>query len=134
MTLRVALDSSLVIDVLRGAKRGVKLMEALEKEGASFHLPSPVLYELAAGFAHLGSRTQQAMFDAMAAYWHETPFTDREARTAGDLQAQLLAAGRPGADVDVMVAATALANRLVLASVDAAHDSMATIAGIGFRS
>ncbi len=134
MTLRVALDTSLVIDVLRGARRGVKLMEALEKEGATFHLPSPVLYELSAGFAHLGARTQQAMFDAMAAYWHEAPLTDREARAAGEVQAQLLAAGRAGADVDVLVAGTALANRFVLASVDEAHAEMAKIAGIGIRS
>jgi predicted nucleic acid-binding protein len=134
MTLRVLLDTSVVVDILRGSRRGVRLMEALESEGATFHLPSPVLYELAAGFAHIGSRVQQAMFDAMSAYWQEAPFTDREARAAGELQAQLLAAGEPGADVDVMVAATALANRFVLASVDGAHEAMAHAAGIGVRT
>jgi len=131
--VNVLLDTSLVIDVLRGGKRGVALMEALEADGATFHLPSPVLYELSVGFAKFGARMQQALFESLASHWHEAPFGDRQARGAGELQADLIALGEPGSDVDAQVAGTALADRMVLASLDADHRRIAAATGIGFR-
>lgn len=128
----ILLDTS-VVDLLRGDRRGVDLMETLEGAGATFHLPSPALYELAVGFAHLGARRQQMVFEALTAHWHEAPFTDREARAAAEVQADLLATGGPASDIDVQIAGTALANRMVLASRDEAHADVAARAGIGFR-
>lgn len=131
--MNVLLDTSLVIDLLRGTKRGVALMEALDRDGATFHLPSPVLYELSVGFAKHGARTQQALFEGMASHWHESRFGDRQARAAGEVQADLIALGAAASDVDAQIAGTALADRMVLASLDADHRRIAQATGIGFR-
>ena len=108
-------------------------MPYLQADGATFHLPSPVLYELSVGFAKFGARMQQALFESLASHWHEAPFGDRQARGAGELQADLIALGEPGSDVDAQVAGTALADRMVLASLDADHRRIAAATGIGFR-
>lgn len=131
--MHVALDSSLVIDLLRGSKRGVRLMEMLESEGATFHLPSPVLYEVALGFAHLAARHQQAMFDALAANWHEAPFTDREARAAAEIQADLAGSGKTAGDLDAMVAGIAQVNRMVVATCDREQSAACAAAGVAYR-
>lgn len=109
-------------------------MERLEAEGATFHLPSPVLYELSVGFAKHSARTQQMLFEGLAAHWHEAPFSDREARAAGEVQADLIALGEPGSDVDAQIAGTALVHRMVLASSDADHRRIAAAVGIGLRT
>jgi predicted nucleic acid-binding protein len=133
VAVNVLLDTSLVIDLLRGTKRGIALMEALDRDGATFHLPSPVLYELSVGFAKHGARTQQALFEGMASHWHESRFGDRQARAAGEVQADLIALGAAASDVDAQIAGTALADRMVLASLDADHRRIAQATGIGFR-
>ena len=131
--MHVLLDTSLVIDLLRGERRAVDVMEGLDAEGATFHLPAPVLYELAVGFARQDARMQQMLFEGLAGHWHETPFADREARAAGEIQADLIVLGRPGSDVDVQIAGTALAQRMVLASLDEDHARIAAATGIGWR-
>lgn len=132
--MNVLLDSSLVIDLMRGDERAIGLMESLDADGATYHLPSPVLYELSVGFASHSARSQQMLFEAMATHWHEASFTDREARAAGEMQADLITLGSPGSDLDVQIAGTALAHRMVLASLDADHRRIAEATGIGFRS
>lgn len=72
--LVLLLDSSFLIDLLRGRANAKKLAEEIDASRESPHIPAPALYEVRAGLLHQGSRAQAARFTAMLRTFPIAPF------------------------------------------------------------
>jgi tRNA(fMet)-specific endonuclease VapC len=104
------LDSSFLIDLLRGHAPAVTALDALEGAGESQVVPAPVVFELA---VELGKkRTPAKRADRVRAALADLavhPLNETIALEAGRIAGALEDAGTPIDDVDCMIAATALA-------------------------
>ena len=99
------LETSFLIDLMKGRPDAVALAQALDRSGESTYLAAPALFELWVGVGRAVRRREEtegvesliASFDVMA-------MTDADAREAGLLQARLARKGRTMGTVDIMLA------------------------------
>ena len=102
------LDSSFLIDVLRGSSDVVELIEAVDATGTPF-VSAVTVVELSEGI-HLAEATEdeQANVRQLLTDINELPFDRDCAVRAGRINADLVSSGEPIDETDVMIAATAL--------------------------
>ena len=116
--MNVSVDSSFVIDVMRGDGDALRKADEIDASGVMKFLSTPVLYEVQTGLFHRRSRSEVEAFRAIASRFGIIPFDEEAAVRAAEIRAELLRLGRPKPVVDVMVAGTALARGLKLVTRD----------------
>lgn len=103
------LDTTFVVDLLRGDRAALALREELEAASAPLHVPAPVLFELWEGIerARHPPREREAVEDILGDY-ATMPLTAEHARRAGIVSAGLLRRGIRIGEIDVLLAGIAL--------------------------
>lgn len=108
-----ALDTSTLVDYLRGRGRTAERM--LATPVGQILLPTVVLYELEVGAAKSAdAERRRGELAELAGALRLAPFGAEEARTAARIRATLEARGESIGPHDVLIAATALAQRAIL--------------------
>lgn len=105
----VVLDSTFLVDLLRGRETALGEAQRLEAEEVQPVLPAPVLYEILSGIRFRGSGTEAARFRNLASGYRVRAFDREAADAAADVRAELLRLGEPKGTVDTMVAGIARA-------------------------
>ncbi|TYT62887.1 type II toxin-antitoxin system VapC family toxin [Natrialba swarupiae] len=102
------LDSTFLIDVLRGSSDVAELIEDVDASGAPF-VSAVTVMELHEGI-HLADSTddERATVRKLLTDIDELPFDRECAIRAGRINADLVSSGEPIDETDVMIAATAL--------------------------
>ena len=102
------LDSTFLIDVLRGDASVSELIEEIDASGTPF-VSAVTVMELHEG-VHLADATdaERSRVSELLAGINELPFDRACATRAGEISAGLVSAGAPIDETDVMIAATAL--------------------------
>jgi tRNA(fMet)-specific endonuclease VapC len=110
--LKLALDSSTAIEVMRGRKRHYRTwLETALENGASLHLSSIVFHELMYGaMASARPEFQMQAVESFAAQTEIHPWTPDDAMEAARLRADLRKAGTEIGGFDSLIAGQALNN------------------------
>lgn len=111
-------DSSFLIDLLRGAPAASAKAEELQRVQASLLVPAPCVTEILRG-AHLVGGTPLQRTEELIEQLELLPFDASIAKEAGTLSAGLTRRGTPIGFADLIVAATAIHHRAVLVTRDA---------------
>jgi len=112
----VALDSSFLIDVLRGYPAALEALDRLEQTEPVLFVPAPVAAELWEGAIRSGTTEEVGlMLDLLPVL----PLDLASARRAAELRAELALNGRTIGVVDAMIAAIAMVNGKTLITGDA---------------
>jgi tRNA(fMet)-specific endonuclease VapC len=107
------LDTNTLIYFFKGMGRVAERL--LAQSPQDIGIPAVVLYELEVGIARSTSpQKRQKQLAEMLAVVTVLPFGTAEARAAAAIRAALEGAGTPIGPYDVLIAATALANRDIL--------------------
>ena len=108
-------DTNVIIEMLkREPNAGVSDFFALEDETA---ISVITIHEMAYGIAWRPSAKLQTAFDRIVSQWpHILPITPEIAARAGLLRGQLQRRGQISTAADILIAATALAHRIPLAT------------------
>ena len=102
------LDTTFLVDVLRGSESVASLVEEIDRTGAPF-VSSITTMELSEGIRRSDvSAAEHAAVEALLADIEEFPFDHDCATRAGELRVELDRAGEPIEPTDAMIAATAL--------------------------
>lgn len=109
---RVVLDSSAVIEMLRGTKKGEAILAMVS--GKEIELPSVAAFELLRGPPSQRPRTK-AFIDAV----HDLPFDRAVAEEAALLEERLRHQGVPLGALDLLIAASAATRGTTLVTADA---------------
>src|SRR3972149_4863142 len=114
------LETSFLIDVMRGRPEAVALVQEIDRSGENVALPSPGLFELwgGAGRARRGPRGVGKKGFPVRALRGPPALTDADAKEAGLLQARLSLAGATMGTVDVLLAGMAKARGETLVTGD----------------
>lgn len=113
-----ALDTSFLIDVLRGHRGAATKAEALDAEGEIIAIPAPVLAEFLDG-AYFAGGTYLVKAMQLIAGRDVVPFDKECGLIAGQLRANLRSRGESLPMIDAMIASTALRHHSVLVTGDA---------------
>lgn len=104
------LDSTFLVDVLRGAGDVADLLEDVDATGTPF-VSSVTMMELYEGIQLTeASEPERNAVEDLLSEINELPFDSDCAMEAGRINAHLVKAGEPIDETDVMIAATALVN------------------------
>ncbi|MFA5862855.1 MAG: PIN domain-containing protein, partial [Candidatus Thermoplasmatota archaeon] len=112
------LDSSFLIDLLRGLTAARELAEELDASGEPAFIPAPALCEVRTGLLHRMSGAQAARFTAMLRSFTIVALDAAAAEKAAEIQADALAAGTAHGDVDAMIAGIAIVKGHALVTRD----------------
>ncbi len=110
LDMGVVLDSSFLIDVLKGKEAAVLLGDRLDESRETVVLPTPALYEIEAGLKFTRSRSEAKAFERTATRFPLATFGEHEALKAAEIRAELLRLGQPKSHTEVMIAGIALAH------------------------
>ena len=114
------LDSTFLVDVLRGDETITHLIEEIDTSGTPF-VSSITVMELTEGI-HLSTASdrERTAVEELLSEIHELPFDHDCAVRAGRINAELVASGEPIDETDTMIAATALVHEqpVVTSNVD----------------
>jgi len=126
------LETSFLIDLMKGRREAVALAEALDRIGEPAYLPAPALFELWFGAGRAAKRREEVeRIESLVASFDVMVMNDDDAREAGLLQARLRGKGRTMGTVDIMVAGIAKARGQTLVTGD--RDFSAVAAEISLR-
>lgn len=128
----ITVDSTFVIDALHGDKAAVAKVRELDSRPDVKILSTPVLFEVAAGLAYTGSRSELAAFQAIASRFVIASFDEPSARNAAEIKAELMRLGQVKAPVDIMIAGLAAAGAHTLVTRDKGLLQIAAV--IGFQA
>ena len=113
------LETSFLIDVLKGRPEAAILARELDQDEASLYLPTPALFELWLGAGRAANRRGEIeKIESLVDSYDIMLFSDADAREAGLLQAQLAKSGNTMSAVDVMLAGMARARDETLVTSD----------------
>lgn len=129
--MNVSVDSSFLIDLMRGEEAALEKAKEIDKSGAMKFLSTPVLFEVQTGLFRRRSRSEAEAFRATASRFGILPFDEEAAVRAAEMCAELNRLGRPKPVVDVMIAGIALARGLKLITRD--EDIVALGRTFGFK-
>jgi tRNA(fMet)-specific endonuclease VapC len=114
----VTVDTSSLIDLLRGDERVLGRLDRLEGQGLNPSLSAVAVFEVLSGIEFTKSRSERARFEIYLRQLPIEPFDLDSARRAGELRADLLRSGRSPGAPDVMIAGHALAHGHTLVTRD----------------
>jgi tRNA(fMet)-specific endonuclease VapC len=126
----VALDTSALIDVLRGSETVLRETDRLEHEGNLPVLSTVAVFEVLSGVEFTRSRLERTRLEALLSRVRIEPFDQESARKAAELRAEFLRAGRSPGAPDVMIAGQALAGRHILVTRDRNLGNVAKASGL----
>lgn len=113
------LETSFLIDMMRGRPEAVALVQEIDRSGENVALPSPGLFELWVGAGRSRrSREEMEKIDSLIVAFDVLTLTDADAKEAGLLQARLSLAGATMGTVDVLLAGMARARGETLVTGD----------------
>lgn len=116
----VTLDSSVLVDVLRGDARALDLLDRVESRGLTPVLSSVAVFEVLSGVEFTRSRSERARIEVLLRQIPIEAFDLDSARRSGELRAELLRLGKSPGVPDVMIAGHALAGGHTLVTRDRA--------------
>ena len=118
----VCLETSFIIDILRGSEKARILKDRLEKNNSALFIPSPVVMELISG-AHLSDRpdSEKEKIKQFLSYHYVVDFDMESAFIAGEIEATLTKKNDEIEPEDVMIAAIALQHHETLVTRNARH-------------
>lgn len=127
------LETSFLIDMMRGRAEAVALVQEIDRSGENVALPSPALFELWVGAGRSrSSRQEMDRIDSLIVAFDVLTLTDTDAKEAGLLQAGLSLAGATMGTVDVLLAGMAKARGETLVTGD--RDFSAVRRGVHIKS
>lgn len=126
----VTLDSSVLVDVLRGDERALAVLDRVESRGLTPLLSAVAVFEVLSGVEYTKSRSERARVEILLRRIPIEAFDLDSARRAGELRAELLRVGRSPGAPDVMIAGHALAGGHTLVTRDRALASAASSLGL----
>jgi tRNA(fMet)-specific endonuclease VapC len=126
----VTLDTSVLIDLLRGDSRTLANLDQLEQEGLLPTLSTVAVFEALSGVEFTKSRADRVRLEILLRQIPLEAFDLDAARRAGELRADLLRAGRSPGAPDVMIAGQALAAGHTLVTRDRALAASAKALGV----
>jgi predicted nucleic acid-binding protein len=126
----VALDSSALIDVLRGNETVLRETDQLEREGNLPVLSTVAVFEVLSGVEYTRSRLERTRLESLLSQVRIEPFDQESARKAAELRAELLRTGRSPGVPDVMIAGQALAGGHILVTRDRNLGDVAKASGL----
>lgn len=112
------LDTCFLIDLVRGHEAAVQKATEIEDTRASKFLCTPVLFEMMTGLLYRRSNTEANRFRRAVSSLIVLPFDEHAARTAAEIQAELMRLGRRSADADIMIAGIAAHHGHILITRD----------------
>jgi tRNA(fMet)-specific endonuclease VapC len=128
------LDTNAVIALLKNQPPGMRSrLRRVMSRGASIFVSSVVLYELWYGVARSGHRSEntERLRVFLSGDISVVPFDEEDALAAGDLRAELEAAGTPIGPYDLLIAAQAL--RIGATLVTANVSEFARVPGLAWQ-
>ena len=105
----VALDTSALIDVLRGDETVLRETDRLEAAGNLPVLSTVAVFEVLSGVEYTKSRLERTRIETLLSRVQIEPFDQESARRAAELRGELLREGRSPGAPDIMIAGQALA-------------------------
>lgn len=118
----VCLDTSFIIDILRGNEEVIKKKQELDESGEMIHVPAPVIVELIGG-AHLKGKKQREI-EEIKNFLSTTivlPLNKESAILAGEIFSSLMGSGEIMGSEDVMIAAISIQNNETLVTRNQKH-------------
>ena len=118
----VCLDTSFIVDVLRGKQDAKRVLEELTATSETTSIATPTLMELQTSIA-LNTRgsNEGELIDQIKASSVLLSLDHESATRAGDIEATLILAGKTIPPVDIMIAAIALQNNEAVLTRNARH-------------
>jgi tRNA(fMet)-specific endonuclease VapC len=126
----VTLDTSVLIDLLRGDARTLARLDDLEGEGLMPVLSTVAVFEALSGVEFTKSRADRVRLEILLRQLPLEPFDLDSARRAGEMRAELLRGGRSPGAPDVMIAGHALAAGHTLVTRDRSLAAAAEALGV----
>jgi tRNA(fMet)-specific endonuclease VapC len=126
----VALDTSALIDVLRGDESVLRETDRLEKAGQLPVLSTVALFEVLSGVEYAGSRVERVRLETLITRLRIEPFDQESARHAAELRGEFLRSDRSPGAPDVMIAGQAIARGHVLITRDRRLAKVASAFGL----
>jgi tRNA(fMet)-specific endonuclease VapC len=126
----VSLDTSVLIDVLRGDRRTISELDRLEARGLVPVLSTVAVFEVLSRVEFTRSRSERARIEVVLRQVPIQDFNLDAARCAGELRAELQRAGASPGAPDVMIAGHALAAGHTLVTRDRALGAAGRILGL----
>jgi predicted nucleic acid-binding protein len=126
----VTLDTSDLVDLLRGDRAVVSLVVEQEAKGESFVVSSIAAFELLFGVEVSGSRTERARLRSLLTRFEDEPLDSPCAESAAELRAEFRRRGRTPGLPDILIAGQALAHAHVLVTRDALLRETAGAVGV----
>ncbi|MHA1863359.1 MAG: type II toxin-antitoxin system VapC family toxin [Candidatus Thorarchaeota archaeon] len=116
------LDTSFIIDLLRGRKTAVDKIKMLEAESLSTNISSPSIFELFVGISltKKPSSEKKKVMDVLLS-WGTLSLDSECAALAGKIHGQLINEGQPIDPEDSMIAAIAIVNNETLLTKNTKH-------------
>ena len=114
----VTLDTSALVDVLRGNEQVLLRLDELEHTGLIPALSAVAAFEVLSGVEFTKSRSERVRLELFLHQVPIEPFDVDSARRAAELRAELLRGGRMPDAPDVMIAGHALAQGHTLVTRD----------------
>ena len=129
----VCLDTSFIIDVLRGDQKAKKTTDALIANNETTSIATPTLMELQTSLT-LNSRgvREYNLIDKIIASSVILPLDSKSATRAGEIEARLILSGEMIPPIDIMIAAIALQNKEAVLTRNVKH--LARIPGLEVRT
>lgn len=107
----VCLDTSFIIDVLRGSSEAKRVLDNLAAQAEEISIAAPTLMELQTGLSLNTRGAKEAeLIDQIKTSSTILPLDDKSATLAGEIEAGLILAGETLPPVDIMIAAIAIRN------------------------
>jgi len=129
----VTVDSSILIDLLRGAPRPREAIAELEAKGLVPVLSTVAVFEVLSGVEYTRSRSERARVEILLRQIPIEPFGLDAARRAGEFRAELMRTGRTPGVPDLMIAGQALAAGHTLLTRDKALAEAGTSLGLAVK-
>lgn len=117
---RYLLDTSVIIDCLRGKKPATKLVSGLEGERASSLICLAELYE-GVNQAQSKNQAEREVLDFFQALNKVYGLNENIAKTFGKIRAELKSEGKIIQDLDILIAATCIVHHLTLVTSNTKH-------------
>lgn len=117
---RYFIETSVIIDYLRGKSTVVKIIEELEEELSSSYISMAELYE---GINRVSQREkiEKAVIDFFKGLSKIYGVDEEIAKKFGEIRAELKKKGEVVEDLDILLAATCIANNFIMVTSNAKH-------------
>jgi len=119
----VCLDSTFLVDYLRGNPALEDVLDKWETTNERVAIPSPALAEVASSAELEETGREQKLLDTICRRFVVLPLTERSARRAGKIDAELTQAGELIGLLDAMIAAIAIEAEELLVTRNLRHFS-----------